>query len=288
MKYDKKTIGKRIKYACKGEKTENEKLTQEALAEKLHYKRETVNSWANGRDLPPLDVLLKMCDIFGCELGYLLGEHEEPTRSATDIVKETRLSGDAVLKLEQYRHEAEKSPVSFIGEGTLALTNVITRYDVPQYFREQDFVPALVSYMITSPDFRNLVNRICSQNICMMEYTLLQDVEKEIITRSYEKALQQVGATRADNISLIQEKFEKAVEEYMIENKYDIQKKLPEMAEGFYEKIYIGVVKRYFNLARMTSDRVIEMNTFLNSNDLFNIVTKFMEPITKMQRMKEV
>ena len=289
MKYDKKTIGNRIKEACKNCKTDaGKKLTQEGLADKLHCKRETVNSWANGRVLPTLDDLLKMCDIFECELGYLLGEHDEKTRTASDIVNETHLSEDAVLKLRKYKQESEKAPVSFIGEGSIALTDAITRYNVPQYYRESSFVPELISYMITSHDFENLVSRICAQNICMMEYTLLPDVEKEIITTSYERALSKAGSSRADDVGLIQQEFEKAVEEYMTENKEAIQKRIPyQWVDGGYEMLYIEGVKRHFHLARMTSDRIIEMNNFLNSNDLFNIVKEFMEPIVKMQKMKE-
>lgn len=285
MKYDNKTIGKRIKAGRNACRTEDgKKYTQEDLTDKLHYKRETISRWENGKELPTLETLLKMCDIFGCDLGYLLGEHEEKTRTAADIHTETGLSEDAIQKLQSYdktpKYEQRLSP------GTNA---VLDQFDLRQYTQPELFTQKLLSYILTNENFENLVNRICSQNISMIEYILLPDVEKEIITASYKKALHNVGSSRADNIGLIQQEYEKAVEEYMTENKEEIQKRLPnQWVEGGYEMLYIEGVKRHFHLARMTSDRIIEMNNFLNSNDLFNILTEFMEPITKMQNMKEV
>lgn len=92
----KKTAGKRIK----AERTEAG-YSQADLAEALllsRDSRQTVSNWENGRTLPSLDILLAMCDLFECEIGYLLGEegYEGKTRVVTDVHKITGLSHKAI------------------------------------------------------------------------------------------------------------------------------------------------------------------------------------------------
>ena len=75
MKYDKQAIGKRIKE----ERIAAGFKTQGQFAEKMNYSfgsRQTVARWESGKVLPCLDDLLKMCEIFNCELGYLLCEYD--------------------------------------------------------------------------------------------------------------------------------------------------------------------------------------------------------------------
>ena len=88
-------IGERIR-------TERKKLdlTQDGLAEKIDIgSRQTIAQWENGVALPPLSKLLCMCDLFGCEIGYLLCDYDCKTRTATDIQKETGLSEAAIKEL---------------------------------------------------------------------------------------------------------------------------------------------------------------------------------------------
>ena len=88
-------IGERIR-------TERKKLdlTQDGLAEKIDIgSRQTIAQWENGVALPPLSKLLCMCDLFGCEIGYLLCDYDCKTRTATDIHKEIGLSEVAISKL---------------------------------------------------------------------------------------------------------------------------------------------------------------------------------------------
>ena len=40
-----------------------------------------------------------MCDLFGCEIGYLLCDYDCKTRTATDIQKETGLSEAAIARI---------------------------------------------------------------------------------------------------------------------------------------------------------------------------------------------
>lgn len=84
--------------------TERKKLglTQDGLAEKIDIgSRQTIGQWENGTALPSLSKLLCMCDLFDCEIGYLLCEYDCKTRAATDVKSETGLSERAVYELQQ-------------------------------------------------------------------------------------------------------------------------------------------------------------------------------------------
>lgn len=110
MKYDFEAIGKRI--SSERENFSEKKLTQFELGEKLGYNAKTVRKWEQGKTLPELTTMLQMCEMFGCELGYLLGEYNTRTRAAADIQSATGLRESAIKKLATY--QAEKPEV--IGE----------------------------------------------------------------------------------------------------------------------------------------------------------------------------
>ncbi len=87
MNYSAEEIGKKIK-------EERLKLgwSQENLGSELGQKSgaKQISKYESGT-LPPLDVLLKLCEIFNCELGYLLGEEEYSSGTKIDTAIEARL-----------------------------------------------------------------------------------------------------------------------------------------------------------------------------------------------------
>lgn len=97
MKYNQKAIGQRIR-----KEREGLGLSQASFAKKLHLSegsRQVIGQWEKGDILPHFDHMLKMCEIFECELGYLLCEFDCKTRVATDVTKVTGLSENAVNRL---------------------------------------------------------------------------------------------------------------------------------------------------------------------------------------------
>lgn len=97
MKYDMTAIGKRI-----SKERKSLGLTQSEFAKKLYLSqdsRQTIAKWENGTTLPTLDRLLVMCNIFECELGYLLCEYDCKTMTVTDIHSQTGLSEEAISVL---------------------------------------------------------------------------------------------------------------------------------------------------------------------------------------------
>lgn len=97
MNYSIEKIGSRIKAERKALG-----LSQGELAEKCNLSassRQTVGAWEQGNLLPSVPDLLRLCSLFDCELGYLLGEYDRKTKQTTDIFLETGLSADAVSSL---------------------------------------------------------------------------------------------------------------------------------------------------------------------------------------------
>ena len=116
MKYNPRTLGKKI-LDCREEKG----FTQAALGEELanrikddpeakKYDRTTISRWESGNTSPRVNELLALCDIFECDFGYLIGEpgYENKTRAATDMAKETDLTGEAAYILQKYKKSASK------------------------------------------------------------------------------------------------------------------------------------------------------------------------------------
>ena len=200
----------------------------------------------------------------------------------TDIVKETGLSEEAVMKLKQFKKSSDEAPAIDLSKGSIMNNIAQETLGFRQYTQPSLFTQKLISFMLTNDSFTDLVSRICAQNEAIFEYSLLHDVEKEIIKKSYAIALKRAGASKADNIVAMDKEYRKAVYDYMIKNMGDIQKRLPiSFVPGAFETIYIDRMSSTYHLARMTAKRTEEMNNFLNSKDLFDIVADFMKPISQ-------
>lgn len=77
----------------------NAQLTLESLAEIIHTSRQTISLWEKGASSPSVHDLIKLCEVFECDFGYLVGEYDCRTRQATDIQAEIGLSEKAINKL---------------------------------------------------------------------------------------------------------------------------------------------------------------------------------------------
>lgn len=71
-------------------------LTQDLLSEKIGLSRQTLINYESGKSPVPIDVILKMCEVFGCEAEYLLCASDQRNRVTTDLCEATRLSEKAV------------------------------------------------------------------------------------------------------------------------------------------------------------------------------------------------
>ena len=80
-------------------------MTQDILADAVGFPRQRIGEWERNEATPDIESLKKLCEIFNCECGYLLGEHEGKTKAATDIHDKTGLSYSAIDALERMAKE---------------------------------------------------------------------------------------------------------------------------------------------------------------------------------------
>lgn len=79
MKYDSEQIGKKIR-----EERQRIGMTQDELGKELFISGKQISNYEKGTPLPSLDTLLKIAEVFHCELGFLLGEESYENRSKLD------------------------------------------------------------------------------------------------------------------------------------------------------------------------------------------------------------
>ncbi len=95
MTYDWGKIGGRIKTERKARG-----MSMDDLAAELGTTRQSISKWEKGEGVEiTLNMLLSLCNVFDCELGYLLGEFDCKTRAETDVCEKTGLSPKAVKNL---------------------------------------------------------------------------------------------------------------------------------------------------------------------------------------------
>lgn len=104
-KYQFISIGEKIRELRKGNQdTKSQEAFIDVLKEQYDFpiSRNTLSRIENG-DMTAfsLDFLLCVCDLFNCDIGYLLGEYEEATAAANKICEITGLSEKAVEKLHE-------------------------------------------------------------------------------------------------------------------------------------------------------------------------------------------
>ena len=66
----KKILGKKQK------KLRGKQITQEELAKRLNFSRQTINNWENGRSVPSVEQLHKYAEMYNVSLDYLFGYSE--------------------------------------------------------------------------------------------------------------------------------------------------------------------------------------------------------------------
>lgn len=99
---------------------ENKGMSQQALGEKIGYGRDQIRKWEQGKLSPSMYDLVKMCEIFDCDYGYLVGDYDLRTREATDVHEVTLLSEKAIIELL----EMKKSPeILFFVENLLTVSH---------------------------------------------------------------------------------------------------------------------------------------------------------------------
>lgn len=144
MRYNIEEIGKRLR-----EEREKRKMTQAKLAKVLHVTNKQISNYERGILLPPFEKLLDICDIFDCELGYILGEkeYENKTVLTTAVCNMTGLSAKSVESLMKITTDTEKS------ENTTKVLNQLL--EMPLF---SEFIDMLTEIEQLSTESNSLMN----------------------------------------------------------------------------------------------------------------------------------
>lgn len=94
-----KIIGERLKQA-----RNDAGFTLEEVAEKIDKKQyQTVSKYESENAIPSFDVVLKLCNLYGCEVEYILGLIDKKTKSKFDSCDVTGLSEPAIDRLIRWK-----------------------------------------------------------------------------------------------------------------------------------------------------------------------------------------
>ena len=97
MAYDLGKLGARLKSA-----REEMGYSMAYVAEACGVNQyQTISKWESGNNTPAVDKLVKLAEIYNCEVGYLLGEFDCKYRKVADINAETGLNEAAIQRLRR-------------------------------------------------------------------------------------------------------------------------------------------------------------------------------------------
>lgn len=107
MKYEISLIGEIIK---KERKARN--WTQAKLADKIRISNNQISKYEKGELVPPIEILFRLCEVFNCELGYLLGEesYSQGSKLNTEIYNLIGLNEESIRVLKSITGTGKRSP----------------------------------------------------------------------------------------------------------------------------------------------------------------------------------
>lgn len=109
MEYSAEVTGKIIK-----NERDNRGWSQKTLGDKLGVSGKQISNYESGTLMPPMDILIKMCEVFECELGFILNEesYADGTKLMTAIRDKLGLDATSVGAITHITGR-EKSCVNF-------------------------------------------------------------------------------------------------------------------------------------------------------------------------------
>lgn len=130
--------GRRLAEARKKSGYTQERAAAEGLFLSTHTQ---ISNWENGKGDPSLSQIWTLCNMYGCDLGYILGEpgYENGTRVKTDIAAQTGLPAPAVEHLQEIREKNIYFARLALAE-LLTEKGLLTLHEIGQYlqFRFKD------------------------------------------------------------------------------------------------------------------------------------------------------
>lgn len=178
MRYKPEEIGKLIKAERR-----KHNMTQEELGEGLGITGKQISNYEHGKPIPPMDILLKICEIFDCELGYILGEkdYSQGTKLKTIISNETGLSIEAINAIIRITG-TERSCISF-------------GYESEKYRR-------ILNNLLTTDEFINFIETLAELDESYQkrerEKEILPELSNKLGEKLFNKAMEWRDVTPED------------------------------------------------------------------------------------------
>lgn len=164
MKYNFGEIGNRIRILRKTSGKNQDDFIETLNNYGINIGRNRLSLIENGdRNHFSLDILLAVCEIFNCDMGYLLGEYNEKTRELHEISAITGLSETAIKKLQVFKSENRKTAHS-------DLLSILIENDNAEYFLAM--IEKRISYHAKK---KGLVGNALVKN--MIERTMHLDID---------------------------------------------------------------------------------------------------------------
>ncbi|MCD8007179.1 MAG: helix-turn-helix domain-containing protein [Oscillospiraceae bacterium] len=162
MIYNTEEIGKRIR-----EERLKLGLTQSELGEILFVKGKQISNYENGKLFVPIEMLVNMCKLFDCEMGYLLCEpdYSDGTRLETKTIESTGLTKESLANIRK---------ITGVGE---------------EY----------IGFRRLSEDYRRILNRLLSSEELVSIMISLQELDDRYAVmkgREWERAEKEIGKER--------------------------------------------------------------------------------------------
>ncbi|SCI55221.1 Helix-turn-helix domain [uncultured Flavonifractor sp.] len=105
MRYNSKIIGARVRAERRDLNWSQDKLLDQLKQLGVPLSRATLSHLENGDEVKlDLDLVLALCELFRCDIGYLLGHYDQKFRERADVCDATGLSEGAVCALRQEKN----------------------------------------------------------------------------------------------------------------------------------------------------------------------------------------
>lgn len=150
--------------------------TQSDFAEALNVSIDSVRNWEQGRILPEMETLFKICDLLDCDLDYLTGRIEQKTHDLQYISDYMGLSEETINTLTALPGTQKELLCKMIE--TKDFVSVMS--DISK-LSDKDSISNSVSDMIISHIGRSLKNqKSLSPNIDLIEKSMLYSLSTKL------------------------------------------------------------------------------------------------------------
>lgn len=202
MKYNKEEIGKIIR----NKRTNSLNWSQEALGKEVGVTGKQISNYEKGILTPPIDVLFKLCELFDCELGYLLGEEDytSGTKLNTSINNKLGINTNSINAIRNITGN-KRSCIHF-------------GYDSNDFIR-------ILNNILSSPYFRSLIESIYELDHCLREsdqvwIDLDNKYGKEVLSKAQEYLNSSIDYYHDDTSEQLSDIYYEAIKD--IDNAIDI------------------------------------------------------------------